>query len=120
MLNWERERFEVVADGRRIVCHSLIVCNGARYGGGFILAPDADISAPGLLAVCITGNSRSAYLRLLLSVISGKVRNNPDLTFFKAGEFAVSGDRAVQVDGDYCCSGPLRITAEPGFARLIV
>ena len=120
MQKWERERFEVIADGRRIDCHSLIVCNGARYGGRFILAPGADIFAPGLLAACMTGTTRSAYLRLAFSVIAGRVMKNSDVTFVTADELAVSGNRAVQVDGDYCCRGPLRITAEAGFARLIV
>jgi YegS/Rv2252/BmrU family lipid kinase len=120
LLKWERERFEVVADGRRIDCHSLIVCNGARYGGSFILAPGADIFAPGFQAACITAETRGAYLRLALAVVSGRVRNNHDITFVAAGEISVSGEMAVQVDGDYCCRGPLKITAEPGFARLIV
>jgi diacylglycerol kinase (ATP) len=120
MKKWERESFEVIADGSRIACHSLIVCNAARYGGRFILAPGADIFAPGLRAACMTGTTRSAYLRLALSVVSGRVVKNSDVTFVTAAELAVSGKRAVQVDGDYCCSGPLRITAEAGFCRLIV
>jgi diacylglycerol kinase (ATP) len=120
MQKWERDRFEVIADGRRIDCHSLIVCNGARYGGGFVLAPGADIFAPGLQAACMTGNTRSAYLRLALSVISGRVMKNSDVTFVTAHELSVSGQMAVQVDGDYCCRAPLRITAEAGFCRVIV
>ena len=120
MQKWERERFEVVADGRRIDCHSLIVCNAARYGGRYILAPGADIFAPGFQAACMTGTTRSAYLRLAFSVIAGRVMKNSDVTFVTAFELAVSGNRAVQVDGDYCCRGPVRITAEAGFARLIV
>jgi diacylglycerol kinase (ATP) len=120
LMNWERERFEVVADGARINCHSLVVCNGARYGGSFILAPGADIFARGFQAACITAVTRSAYLRLALAVMAGRIRNNHDITLVTAREFAVSGNRAVQVDGDYCCRGPVRITAEPAFARLIV
>jgi diacylglycerol kinase family enzyme len=120
LANWDRRRFEVLADGGRIDCHSLIVCNAAHYGGGFVLAPDADIFAPGLQAVCITGNTRSAYLRFVLSVIAGRVRNSADITIVTAGEHLVSGNRAVQVDGDYCCNAPVRIRTMEGFARLIV
>lgn len=120
MRHWDRQRFQVVAEGKRIDCHSAIICNGALYGGAFILAPGADIFAPGLRIVCITGNTRGAYVRFALSVIAGRVRDNADVSFVTAGDFTVSGDRAVQVDGDYCCRGPVRITAEEGFVRLVV
>lgn len=120
LMNWDRERFGVVADGRRIDCHTAVVCNGARYGGSFVLAPGADLFSPGFRVACIRGNTRRSYLRIIISVIAGKVRNNSDLTILTAGEVRVSGRRAVQVDGDYCCSGPLMITAVPGFCRLIV
>ncbi len=64
--NWERERLVVMAGGRRIECHSVVVCNAARYGGGFILAPGADLFTPEFQVACITAGTRSAYLRLAL------------------------------------------------------
>jgi diacylglycerol kinase (ATP) len=120
MSGWETDRFQVVADGRRIECHSAVVCNAQRYGGGFVLAPGADIFAPGFRVACIRGNTRRSYLRLLVSVIAGRVRNNSELTIISAREITVSGSSAVQVDGDYCCRGPIRITAEAGYCRMIV
>jgi len=120
LVDWKRGRIEVRDDGEKIDCHSLIVCNAARYGGGFVIAPNAEIFNPGLHAVCITGNTRSAYARVALSIIAGKVRSCKEITFLKANEFSVSGNRAVQVDGDYCCKAPVRIRSMEGFARLIV
>jgi YegS/Rv2252/BmrU family lipid kinase len=118
--HWERERLEVTAGGRRIECHSVVVCNAARYGGGFILAPGADLFTPEFQVACITAHTRSAYLRLALDVISGQVLENSDIVRFGAGELTVSGKKAVQADGDYCCDAPVRITAISGFARLVV
>ncbi len=118
--NWERERLEVDADGRRIDCHSVVVCNVARYGGGFVMAPGADIFNPSLRVVCMLGDSRSANLRLAWAVISGRVSGNRDVVFIDADEVAVSGKKAVQVDGDYCCHAPVRISAFGGFAQLVV
>jgi YegS/Rv2252/BmrU family lipid kinase len=120
LLNWERERFEVMADGRKIYCHSAIVCNAARYGGGFILAPGADLFTPEFQIACMTGNTRVAYLSLALSVVSGRVRENGDIIQIAARELTVSGIKAVQVDGDYCGNAPVRITANKGFVQLIV
>lgn len=120
LCDWERERLVVTAGGRRIECHSVVVCNAARYGGGFIFAPDAELFTPEFRVACITAETRSAYLRLALAVISGRVTENRDLVCFGAEELLVSGKKAVQADGDYCCDAPVRITANSGFARLVV
>jgi YegS/Rv2252/BmrU family lipid kinase len=118
--HWERERLEVTADGRRIQCHSVVVCNAAHYGGGFILAPGADLFTSEFQVACIAADTRSAYLRLALAVISGRVVDNHDIFHFGARELLVSGKKAVQADGDYCCAAPVRITSSRGFARLVV
>jgi len=118
--DWEEGRMEVIADGIRLDCHSVVACNAACYGGGFILAPGAQLFTPEFQVVCMTGNSRFAYLRLAISVLSGRVRKSGDITRITARELTISGNKAVQVDGDYCCDAPVRITARGGFARLVV
>ncbi|HEX2768092.1 MAG TPA: diacylglycerol kinase family protein [Geobacteraceae bacterium] len=118
--NWEKERLEVMADGRRLDCHSVVACNAARYGGGFILAPGAGLFTPEFQVVCMTGYTRSAYLGLALSVISGRAGKSCYITPITARELLISGSKAVQVDGDYCCDAPVRITARGGFARLVI
>jgi YegS/Rv2252/BmrU family lipid kinase len=120
MARWKESGFEVIAGDRIIHCHSLIVCNAARYGGNFVVAPAADLFSPGFQAVCMTGTSRFSYLRLILDVMGGKIRENPDITILTNGEIIVKGDRAIQVDGDYFGKAPARIRAVAGFARLIV
>jgi YegS/Rv2252/BmrU family lipid kinase len=120
LIHWEFDRLEVTADGKRIECHSIVVCNAARYGGGFILAPGADLFSSGFQVACIAANSRSAYLRLALAVISGRVMENHDIVHFGAEELLISGKKAVQADGDFCCAAPVRITSSSGFARLVV
>jgi YegS/Rv2252/BmrU family lipid kinase len=120
MARWKGSSFEVIAGDRIINCHSLIVCNAARYGGDFVVAPAADIFSPGLQAVCMTGNSRASYLRFLMDVMRGRVMDNPDITILSGDDFIVMGNRAMQVDGDYLGKAPVRIRALEGFARLIV
>jgi diacylglycerol kinase (ATP) len=120
LCRWEREQLVVTASGRRMECHSVVVCNAARYGGGFVLAPGADLFTPEFQAICIKGDTRSAYLRLALSVVSGRVKENRDIVCFRAGELTLSGRKPVQADGDYFCDAPVRITAMSGFARLVV
>jgi YegS/Rv2252/BmrU family lipid kinase len=120
MFGWEQDRLQVVADGRRIDCHSVIVCNAARYGGSFRLAPGADLFTPEFRVVCVTGDRRKDYLRLARAVIEGKVTECRGVELISAREVKVAGTSAVQVDGDFCCHAPVRITAQENFARLII
>ncbi len=117
---WKDERMEVSSGERVINCHSAVVCNAARYGGAFLLAPGADLFAPDFRVVCVLKASRRAYLRLALAVLSGRVMENSDVAIFRATALSISGSKAIQVDGDFCCHAPARITAHGGFARLIV
>lgn len=120
LYHWERGRLEVLADGRRMDCHSLIVCNGARYGGKFLLAPQADIFSPEFQVVCIKSDARSGVLKLVLDILRGKTGDSRDVRRFTTGELVVAGAKAVQVDGDFCCYSPAKIQAVADFARLIV
>ena len=117
---WERNLLEIVADGEKRLCHSVIVCNASRYGGNFTLARHADIFSPGFSVICIKSSARRAYLGLTLNVLRGKSIECPDVEVITARTLKVSGDKAVQADGDYLCSSPVVIRAVEGFARLIV
>lgn len=118
--NWEREQMEIVADGERRACHSAVVCNAARYGGDFVLAPGADIFTPGFRVVCVTSADRRSYLRLALNLFAGRGVAGAGVKVFTARELAVSGSRPIQADGDFIGRGPAVIRAVEGFARIIV
>jgi YegS/Rv2252/BmrU family lipid kinase len=120
MRDWDRKRLKATVDGKQIECHSIVVCNAARYGGDFLLAPGADLFTPDFRVVCVMGDTRRTYMKLVSTVIAGKMADNDDVTLLSAREVEVAGDKAVQVDGDYCCCAPVRITAQTNFARLIV
>ena len=117
---WDRAELQVTAGDRTISCHSVIVCNAARYGGDFLLAPQGDIFSAGLQVVCIKGG-RLSYLKLFLLLAFGRVAASRSVTTFAVSEMVVSGEKPVQLDGDYfCCYSPLQLRSLPGFVRLIV
>ena len=116
---WDRSELQVKGGGRSLSCHSAIVCNAARYGGEFVLAPQADLFTPGFQVVCISGG-RAGYLKLALLIALGKLPSSRQVTLFPAGDLELSGAKAVQLDGDYFCDTPLRIRSVPGLVRLIV
>jgi len=120
LLAWRRGRFSLLADGRALECHSVVICNGARYGGDWILMPGADISEPMLDLFCITAESRWSWLRVVTSILAGRPCRPGDVTLLRAGQVEVGGDRAIQLDGDYLGQAPVRVSTIAGFARIIV
>ncbi|GFE57568.1 diacylglycerol kinase family protein [Geobacter sp. AOG1] len=117
---WDREPLRIRADGREVECHSAVICNGARYGGDFVLAPGADIFTPGFQLVCIKGCTRRTYARLTLELLRGLVPTEPGVITFPARLLEISVPKAVQVDGDYAGRSPLRITAVEKFVKVLV
>ncbi|ACH37735.1 sphingosine/diacylglycerol kinase-related protein [Citrifermentans bemidjiense Bem] len=119
LLSWDRSELRVTGGGRSLSCHGVIVCNAAKYGGNFVLAPEADLFSPGFQVLCIEGG-RLAYLKLGLMLLSGRGAPPSCVTSFAATELELSGDKAVQLDGDYFCCTPLHIRTLPELVRLVV
>ena len=120
LLRWRQGRFPLLADGTALECHSVVICNGARYGGNRILMPGADISEPILDLFCITAVSRLSWLRVVTSILAGHPCRPGDVTLLRAGWVDVGGGRAIQLDGDYLGQAPVRVSTIGGFARIIV
>lgn len=118
-VHWDRSELAIVSEGATVSCHGVVVCNASRYGGEFLLAPQADLFASGFEVVCIKGG-RLAYLKLLLQLGLQLAPVGETLTRFRAAELELSGEKAVQLDGDYFCCTPLRIRSIPDLVRLVV
>jgi YegS/Rv2252/BmrU family lipid kinase len=118
MSAWDSGELRVTGAGRTIACHSVIVCNAAKYGGNFVLAREADLFSPGFQVLCIRGG-RSTFLKLALRLGLGRPLTGPLVTSFPALELEVGGDKPVQLDGDYFGNAPLHLRSLPDFLRLI-
>lgn len=117
---WDKGMLEVAAGAERRLCHSVVVCNASRYGGRHVLAPEASLFEPGFRVVCVGGATRARYLRLALGVLAGRGARGGDVSLFTADAVEIGGNKPVQVDGDFVCHGPVRVSSVPGFVRLIV
>ena len=117
---WDRSLIEVITSGRRLECHSVIVCSASRYGGDFILAPEGDVFSPELTAVCIRKNERRGYLRLAYELFKGMADTSSERIRIPAGGLEIRGIKPIQIDGDFVGYSPARITSLPDFARIIV
>jgi len=120
LLSWRRGRFSLLADDRALECHSVVIGNGARYGGNLVLMPEADISEASLELFCLTTESRWSYLRVVITILAGRPCRAGDVTRLRAGQVSVRGDRSIQLDGDYLGQAPARVSTIAGFARIVV
>lgn len=117
---WERERLELYVNGMRVDCHSVVVCNVARYGGGFILAPEAYLFTPEFQVVCLKDDRRRSYLKLVLNTLLGRYPDAPEIRWFPAAKLVVSGRKAIQADGDFMAYSPARFSCVEQLFRLVV
>lgn len=117
---WDAGRLEVVADSGRVDCHTVIVCNAAKYGGEFVAAPGASLFEPGFQVVCVVNGTRTTYLKLVCRLLLKKGAAGAGVEIFPASEVEIRGTKPLQSDGDFYCHAPVRVRAVPHFMRLIV
>jgi len=120
LARWEEGRLRVIAGSADFSCHSLVVCNAARYGGTFTLAPEASIFSPGLEVVAVTGSSRLAHLGLVRETLLGTPGRGGSIVRLTADKILIEGVKPLQADGDDWGDTPVEIVAEPAYADIIV
>ncbi len=120
MFNWEQDHMLITAGTRTFECHSLIVCNAAKYAGRFRIAPGASMFDPEFEVICIRNSTRKTYLEAAVNLLTGRGLSGKDIRTFRTGELEVSGDKPVQVDGDFYCHAPVKISIVPEFVKLII
>lgn len=117
---WDRDMQEVVADGKRYLCHTAVVCNSSCYGGPFRLSPHSDLFRRGFEIACVTSSHRSGYLAIARNLLLNQPMPDTAVTWLSATELELRGAKPIQIDGDFVGHGPARITAVGDFAQIIV
>lgn len=119
LLKWKPEPVTVLVDGRQYSASSLIVCNGAKYGGEIKAAPEAGLHEPFLYALVMTGFKRRDVMRYALGIILGRQMKTKGLVYLKCNLVEVLADRHLQADGDYIGHTPVIIDIAPETVKLI-
>jgi YegS/Rv2252/BmrU family lipid kinase len=120
MVRNEQQPFEVRADGITRRCHTAVVCNMPRYGGEYLLAPGADLFAPGFQVACIHEKGGLPLMRLARALAQGISPDRVGVELFHARELQVAGEQPVQADGDHCGHAPVSIRSLPDFLQIVV
>ncbi len=117
--SWAPEPKSVLIDGRQYFFSSLIVCNGARYGGYPKMAPDANVEDGWLYAVVMSGRKRLAVLKYALGVVTGRHTSFKDVAYLKCRSVQVQDTARIQADGDYIGESPVLIETAKEKLKLV-
>ena len=114
---WKPTRFEVVLDGhaRWFTGYSVAAANSKAFGGGMLVAPDAELDDGRLDVVWVSEVAKLRYLANLPKVFKGRHVDNEEVTVQRAAEVTISADRpfAVYADGDHLADLPATIRLLP-------
>lgn len=95
-------RADVVCDGKRLVVHAcqIAVGNGVHYGGGLIVAEEAEIDDGMFDAYAIETASTTDLLALLPALSAGTLGDSPLVTTFRCRDLRVETEAPVEVSTD--------------------
>jgi YegS/Rv2252/BmrU family lipid kinase len=125
LATWHPARFSVSLDegpARAYRGYSVAAANSRAYGGGMLLAPDAELDDGELDVVVTAEMSRPRFLLSLPKVFNGSHVREPTVHVMRARELTVASDRpfTVYADGEPVAPLPVRMRALPRAIRVIV
>ena len=117
---WQEDRFQLEIDGRKISCSAFYLAKGRFYAGPWSFAPQASGSVPMLRGVALTSGGRISYLRFVLEMLQGRVRDRAGLVQFECRNVRIDTDSTVpiQIDGDCTNTGPVALSIREKPLRL--
>jgi diacylglycerol kinase (ATP) len=112
-----------VSQGRRELL-MLILANGRIFGGGFKIAPRADLADGRLDANSFGNTGLAGRLALLVRLLRGTHAQSPAVATFTGGRFRLRFDQppAYETDGEWnqAQSADLEVETLPGALRVLV
>ncbi|PKL52015.1 MAG: hypothetical protein CVV37_03535 [Nitrospira bacterium HGW-Nitrospira-1] len=118
-LRYSPNRLFYHIDGKEYMGFSSITGKAGRYGGNFMITPDANLSDPALYTCIFQGNKRSDLIRYVYRIITGTLLEEKDIIYLKSTSVEVLGAAHVQIDGDYLGLTPAKITVEKDALKII-
>lgn len=114
--------YDVVLDSQRLVGAGMLVAvgNGARYGGGMRICPDAQVD-DGLLDVTwLHSCSRTTLVRVFPKVYSGAHVHHPRVTTHRGRHLTINAPGQVAyADGERIGPLPIEVDVQPGALCLL-
>ncbi len=124
LAQWRPARFRVVTDDdqHELVGFSVVAANSKAYGGGMLVAPNAELD-DGLLDVVLTAeSSRLRFLASLPKVFKGAHLSNEEVRVVRTATVEIEADRrfGVYADGELLTELPASIHVLKRALRVLV
>jgi YegS/Rv2252/BmrU family lipid kinase len=124
LLGWRPARFALRVGEERIrfTGYSVSAANNRAYGGGMMLAPDADLSDGELDVVTIGEVGKLRFLANLPKVFKGTHVDEDEVRVFRTPRLEISASRPFRVyaDGDHITDLPVSLRVLPRALSVIV
>ncbi len=101
----------VTADGERLVCRMAVVLKVSRYGGPFLVCPQASAARPELYLFAVVRDDPWAVVRMGLALLAGRFGNGGGIVTREVTtcRFESAGPVPCQIDGDTFGTVPVEI-----------
>jgi YegS/Rv2252/BmrU family lipid kinase len=124
LVGWKPARFTVrVGEERlRFTGYSVSAANSRAYGGGMMLAPDADLSDGEFDVVAVGEVGKLRFVSNLPKVFKGTHVEEDEVSVFRASRLELSASRpfAVYADGEHITDLPVSLRLLPRALRVLV
>lgn len=112
----------VTADGERLVCRMAVVLKVSRYGGPFLVCPEASAARPELYLFAVVRDDPWAVARMGLALLAGRFGNGGGIVTreVRTCRFESAGPVPCQIDGDTFGTVPVDIVRAPRPIEVIV
>ena len=115
-------RFQIRLDNETVEAAGVIIANGRRYAGRYVVAPKANLEDPVLHAVLFLRRGRIAALFYALSMLLGTLPRSRGVRIVEVRAGAIEGPEGepVQADGDPAGTTPVEFRVAGRRLTLIV
>jgi YegS/Rv2252/BmrU family lipid kinase len=125
LAGWKPAEFAIEVDGERIrfTGWGVAMANSKAYGGGMLVAPDAELDDGALDVVRLERTSKARFLRKVLpKVFKGEHVHDPSVHVLRGSVVRVESDRpfVVYADGDPVGELPMTFRALPGVVQVLL
>lgn len=119
LATWKASPISLHVNGKEILCSNVIISNARKYGGGFIIAPQADITVPEFHVTALTNMGRYDILKLTAGILTRRTKGMRGVEHFTSNHIELEGEARIQIDGEYVGKSPAQVTAVPDALSLI-
>jgi diacylglycerol kinase (ATP) len=123
LLGRDLDEFDVIVDGRRLLCSFALVSKVRNYGGDLEIAQSISLMDDTFEVVLFEGRSTFRYLMYLARVAAHRVEGLKGVSMIRAKSVCASGGDNridVQVDGEYTGHLPAQVDILPDALTLLI